>query len=93
MTTNQVDLIEPANFIQQLLEESTPAYIWHVIMIKDYPSQVQFSQIAQISAGITDTVTLPEVYKDFEDVFFTQNVGHLPFYQDHEHDIDLIDGK
>ncbi len=71
MTTNRVDLIEPEDFIQQMLEKSTPAYVCHVIMIEGCPPQVHPSRMTQISPATAKTVTLPEVYKDFEDVFST----------------------
>ena len=47
----------------------------------------------QISAVTAKTVTLPEVYKDFGKVFSIENAGHLPFHEDNDHAIDLIDGK
>ena len=37
MTTNWVDLIEPEDFIQQVLEESVQANVSHVIMIESHP--------------------------------------------------------
>ena len=40
MTTNWVDLMESEDFIKQMLEESTPAYVCHVIMIKGCPPHV-----------------------------------------------------
>ncbi len=36
MTTNRVDLIEPEDFIQQMVEEFTPTYVCHVIMIQSF---------------------------------------------------------
>ncbi len=33
------------------------------------------------------------VYNDFEYVFSTENAGHQSFHKDHDHAIDLIDGK
>ena len=71
MTTNRLDLIEPEDFIQQILEKSAPTYVYHVIMIEGYPLQVHPSQMTQILAATAKIVTLPEVYKDFEDVFST----------------------
>ena len=49
--------------------------------------------MAQISAAITETVTLPEVYKDFKYIIPPENADYLPFYEDHDHGIDLVDGK
>ena len=49
--------------------------------------------MTQISAATAKTVTLPKVYNDFEDVFSTDNASHLPLHEDHDHAIDLIDGK
>lgn len=93
MTTNRVDLIDPEDFIEQVLEESTPVFICHVIMIEGYLPEVHPSRLAQISAATAETVILPEAYKDFEDVFLVENAGHLPLHEDHDHAIDLIDGK
>ena len=93
MTTNRVDIIDPEDFIQQVLEESIPAFICHVIMVDGAPPEVHPSRRAQISSTTAETVTLPEAYKDFEDVFSIENAGHLPPHEDHDHAIDLIDGK
>ncbi len=49
--------------------------------------------MARILAATSETVTLPEEYKDFDNVFSTENAGHLPFHKDHDHAIDLVDGK
>lgn len=92
MTTNRVDLIDHEDFIQQVLEESTPAFICHVILIDRCPSEVHPSRMAQISAAPIKTVTLLEAYMDSEDVFSVENAGHLPPYEDHDHAIDLVDG-
>ena len=43
MTIYRVELIEPENFIQQVLEESAQAYLCHVIMIEASPHQVHLS--------------------------------------------------
>ncbi len=40
MTTNRVDLIEMEDSIQQILEESTPAYVCHVILKEGFPLQL-----------------------------------------------------
>ncbi len=55
--------------------------------------QVHFSRMAQISFTTSETVTLLEAYKDFEDVFSPENAGHLPLNEDHDHAIGLVDGK
>lgn len=68
--------------MQQLLEESVPVYVFHVIIIKSYLSQVHISQMAQIIAATPKTIPLPEEYKDLEDVFPTENAGHLPLHED-----------
>ncbi len=81
--TNQVDLIKPEDLIQQLSEKSVPIFVFHVIMIKSYPSQVHISQMAQIWAATPKTVPLPQEYKHLEDVFSTENAGHLPLHEDH----------
>ncbi len=80
MTSNRVDLIEPENFIQQVLEESVSAYVFHIIMIESCPSQIQCSQMAQISAAISETIILSEEYKVLEDVFSSENADHLSLY-------------
>lgn len=49
--------------------------------------------MVQISAAATKTVTLLEAYKDFGDIFSIKNAGHLPPHKDHNHAINLIDGK
>ncbi len=76
-----------------MFEESTPAYVHHVIMMDSFPPQVLSSWITQISAATAKTVTLPKVYKDMKDFFSTENTGHLPLNEDLHHVIDLIDGK
>ncbi len=93
MTTNWVDLIKPKDFIQQMFEESTPAYVCHTIIIEDCPPQVSPSRMAQISLANPMTITLPEVYNDFEDVFTTENAGHLPVHENDDNAIDLINSK
>ena len=93
MTTNRVELIEPEDVIQQVLEQSAQAYFCHVIMIESYPPQVHPPQMAQISSTTTEPVTIPEVYNDFEDGFSTENAGHLPVHEDHAHAINLMDDK
>ncbi len=62
-------------------------------MIEDCPPKVHPSQIAQILSATTKTVIFPEAYKDFEDVFSLESAGHLPLHEDHDHAINLIDGK
>ncbi len=49
--------------------------------------------MTRISTATAKTVTLSEVYNDFEDVFSIDNAGHLPLNEDHDHAIDLINGK
>lgn len=49
--------------------------------------------MAQISAVMAETFTLPKEYEDFEDDFSAENAGHLPLYKDHDHSIDLIDDE
>ena len=93
ITTNRVELIEPEDVIQQVLEESAQAYLCHVIMIEGCPPQVHLSRIARISSATTEPVKIPEAYNDFEDVFSTKNAGHLPVHEDHDHAIDLVDDK
>ena len=93
MTTNRVDLIEPEDFINQVLEESVPAYVCHVTMIESCLPQVQFFWMAQISIATTETVTLPEAYPDLEDVFSAENAGHLPIHVDQNHVIHFIIGN
>ena len=88
-----MDLIEPEDFIQQVLKESVLAYICHVIMIKNGPSQVHSSQIAQISTATAGTITLPETYKDFEDFFSSENADHLPIHMYHVDAVNLVDGN
>ena len=60
MTTNWMDVTEPKDFIQQLLEESTSASPSHIIMIKSHFSHVNLFRIAQISAATPGTVPYPE---------------------------------
>ena len=92
-TTNRVEIINPEDFIQQVLHESAPAFICHVVMIESCPLEVHPSRIAQIAAATTEPVIIPEAYKDFEDVFSTKNASQLPPHEDHDHAIDLVDGK
>ena len=47
----------------------------------------------QIFSATAELVTIPKAYKDFEDVFSTENSGHLPMHKDHDHAIDLVDDK
>ena len=49
--------------------------------------------MAQISSATAKPVTIPEAYKDFEDVFSTKKTGHLPLHEDYNHAIDLVDDK
>ena len=93
MTTNRVDLIDSEDLIPKILEESALAYACDVIIIESFLLQVQTSGIAQISAAIAERVTLPEVYKDFEDDCSAENAGHLSLHEDHHHSIDFIDDK
>ena len=64
-----------------------------MIIIDGALTKVYPSQRAQISSTTAKTVTLTEAYKDFEDVFSVEKAGHLPPHEDHDHAIDLIDGK
>ena len=93
MRTNQVEFIEPEEFIYQVLEESPQAYLYHIIVIESYLPQIHLFQMAQIFSAIAKPVTISEAYKDFEDVFYTKNAGHLPVHKDHDHAIDLVDDK
>lgn len=62
-------------------------------MVEDSPPKVHSFRRAQISSAIAETVTLPETYKDFEDIFSVKNTSHLPPYKEHDHAIDLVYGK
>ena len=93
MTTNQVEIINSEDFIQKVLQESTPAFIFYVILVESSLPEIHPLQRAYISSVTTETVTLPKAYKDFEDVFFAENTSHLPPHKDHDHAIDLINGK
>lgn len=93
MTTNYVDFIEPEKFIQQVLEESAQTYICHVIMIEDCPPHVHFSRMAPVSATIAQPVTLLKAYKNFENVFYIENAGHLALHKNYDHAIDLINNR
>lgn len=62
-------------------------------MIKGSPLEVYSSQRAQICSATIKTVTLLEAYKDFEDVFLVKNAVYLPSHKDHNHAMNLIDGK
>ena len=93
MTTNRVDLIDPEDFMQQVSQESTPAFNCHVLLIERCPPEVNPFRMAQISASTTETVTLLEAHKDFKDVSPVENAGHLPPHEDHDYAIDLVDRK
>lgn len=69
MTTSRVNIIEPEDFIQQVLEKSAQTYICHVIMVEDCPPNIHPSWMAQILTTNAQPVVLPGAYKDFEDVF------------------------
>lgn len=62
-------------------------------MIDDAPPEVQPLRRAQICSTIAQTIILLETYKDFEDVFLVKNAGHLSPQKNHDHAIDLVDGK
>lgn len=93
MTTNQVDIINPEDFIQQVLEKSIPVFICHVIMVDGASSEVHLLQKAQISSTTSEKVTHSKAYKDFEDLFSIKTAGHLPSHKDHDHTFDLINSK
>ncbi len=76
-----------------MLEESFPAYVGHVIMMENHSSNEYFSQITQILATTTVSVTPLEVYMNFRKVFFAANTGHLSLNKDHRNAIDLVDHK
>lgn len=80
MTTNWVDLIELENFIQQVFNKSVPIYDCYVIMIKNCHFQIHSSQISQISATTFKTITLPDVYNDFDDDLSTENASYLTLH-------------
>lgn len=62
-------------------------------MMGSYLTQVNLSQMVQISSTTAKFITILETYNDFQDVFFTKNARHLPMYEDHDHAIDLVDNK
>ncbi len=49
--------------------------------------------MTQISATTTEPIRLNKEYKDFVDVFSTENASHLAFNEDHDYVINVIDGK
>ncbi len=61
--------------------------------MENHSSKKHFSQITQIWAATTLSVTLFEVYMNFKKVFFAANTGHLPLNKDHWNAIDLVDNK
>ncbi len=93
MTTNRVDFIEPKDFRKEVLEESAAAYLCHFIMIEGSLSQVHLSRMAQCLAATEGSVALPEAYKCFEDIFSIENGEYLAAHEDHNHAIDLVEGK
>lgn len=62
-------------------------------MLEASPPEVHLLRKAQIFTITAKTVTLPNTYKDFEDVFSVENAAHLPLHKDHDHAINLVDGK
>lgn len=42
MITNEINIIDPENFKQQVLEESILIFICHIIIMKEYPPGVFF---------------------------------------------------
>lgn len=49
--------------------------------------------MSQIFSTIVKAITIPEIYKNFEDVISTKNAGHLPVLEYHDYAIDLLDDK
>lgn len=93
MITNQVNLINPENIIQQVLEKSILIFICHLIMVDSPPPEVHPLQKTRNFSTITQTITFHKTYKDFEDVFWIKNTGHLPLNKDQNYAINFIDGK
>lgn len=75
------------------MEESTQAYLCHVIIIEDCLFQVYLSQIVQISSTTAESMTIFKAYKDLENIFSIENTSYLPMYKDHDYAIDLVDDK
>lgn len=92
-TTNQVEIINLEDFLQQVLYKLALAFICHVVMIEVCSPEIHPSQSAQISAATTKPVILLKNYKNFEDVFLTKNARHLSLYKHYDHAINLVDGK
>ena len=64
-----------------------------MILVDGAPPEVYPLPRAQIFSTIAKTVIFSKAYKNFKDVFFVKNTGHLPPYEDHNNAIDHVDGK
>ena len=91
--SKQVNIIDPKDFIQQLLQKSASLLVCHLIIMEGCPTEVHLSCISQVSTTTSELLILLEAYKDFKDVFSIENVGHLPLNKDHHHVIDCVDSK
>ena len=93
MTINWVDIIDSEDFIWQVFEKSISELICHMIIVDDAFLKVYPLPRAQIFSTTAKTIIFPKAYKDFEDVFLVKNTGHLLLHKDHDHVINLVDGK
>lgn len=42
---------------------------------------------------ITKPILIFKAYNDFEDIFSTKNISHLPMLENYDHTINLVDNK
>lgn len=92
-TTNQLEIINSKDFIQEVLYKSVPVFICHVAIIESSLLEMHLSQIAQISVATTELVILTNVYKDFEDSFLTKDASKLLPHKDYNHANNPLDDK
>ena len=87
-----MDIIDPKDFIKQVLQESALSFVYHLIMIKICQLKRHPACIAQVLTATPQLIILPESYKDFENIFSAEIAGHL-LPKDHDHFINLVDAN
>ena len=95
-TTEQVQIIDPKEFVIAALDVDSETFVVHVAIWKQEEMPVHSKKQAQVGALLLDKAPtkVPAEYSDYRDVFSAENAAELPENPGmNEHAIKLEEGK
>ena len=85
-TFRRIDLSDVEDWAKEAINEANQVYVMHV---KHIPESIIMSS----EESKPDESIMPKAYDEFKDVFSEENANIFPKHGEHDHAIDLIDGR